>query len=266
MNLFQENSILDEDEFIINVNSFMNLHTWSIISNKKHKIYDLKHALINLAESCICEMKIIINPEYPYSLDNELYLYELLEEHRNLNLIIIEMPTKVVPRRLIISIPDSHKKILNLTNIYENDIEYIKYWILPSELNWWDIPNYINYWTWEHILISWDNPLFCRILHEITNILWSMSAWISSRMSSEIPINYNIISINLDDTQYINGNKLKELRYFYMKLENIKMYKNIALNVSPGLLGNTTNDYMKLTKKNMERIDLLLSSYIWDNA
>lgn len=243
-----DNTIIGSDEFQIHVQTFMNLHIWSFIANNNDKILDLKYELQSLTDSGHSEMKLVIGPEYPYPLMDELYLYELLEIHRTLTVIIVENPSRAIPKRVLIHYEDMNTKDLNLTEIEEKDIHYIRHWLF--------LPDHVS-WRWNSIQLSWDHPFFCDILNEITVGLQSMSSVISRVI---FPTKCYITG-----ESELDQKKLKELRYFYKKLEEQRLFHTISLYVSPGLLGNDTQDYMMLTKENMERVDLVLSSLIWEN-
>lgn len=249
MKLLEENTILKDDEIQINVQSFMNLNIWSFVAKKYNTIYCLKVALEPFADASHHEMKIIIGPDYPYPLADGFHLHDLLENHRTLTVIIVENPSKAVPKRVLEYISESNTKILNLMNIEEIDINYLQNWVfLP----------YNATWSWESIKLWWNHPLFCNIMDRITTTLESMIG-VLGRVTFPTRI-------------YINGEgemdnaRLKSLRYFYKKLEMNKLFHTIELYISQGLLGNNTSDYMILSKETSKHIDLILSSYIWDTV
>lgn len=242
-----DDMVIGSDEFRINVQTFMNIHTWSFAACNTDTILHLKYALESFADSSRHEMKLIISQEYPYPLHDKFRLHDLLESHRVLTLIIVENPSKVIPKRVLTDLYDSNKKDLLLTNIYNDDINYIQHWIVLSDNISWKL---------ESVQLSWDHPFFCEILHEITLGLYSMTDLLSSEI---FPIKYYLTGVGELDQR-----KLKELRYFYKKLKEYRVFHIIGLYISPGLLGNNTSEYIKLTKENTQQIDLILSSLIWD--
>lgn len=249
MKQLTEDTVLESDEFLIHVQTFMNLYTWSFVACNKDTIFQLKCALEGLADCSHHEMKLLISSEYPYPLSDRLFLQELLEAHHTLTLIVVENPSKAIPKRVLITHSDGGKKDLDLTEMDENDIRYLNYWIvLPERATW----------TWDSVLLAWDHPLFCQTLNEIAIGLYSVTGIISRVI---FPTKYYLTGKN-----DLDSSKLKELRYFYKKLKEHRLFHTIRIYVSPGLLENDTNEYMMLTKENMERVDLVLSSLIWDTV
>ena len=151
-------TVFESDEFPIHVQTFMNLHTFSFIACNNDTIFQLKCALEKLADCSNHEMKLLIGPDYPYPLTDHLLLKDLLETHRTLNLIIVENPSKAIPKRVLLTQLGGDKKDLDLRVIDKNDIIHLKNWIvLPDRAAW----------IWDSVLLSWGHPFFCQILNEI---------------------------------------------------------------------------------------------------
>lgn len=245
--LTDSDDVLESDEFLIHVQTLMNLHTFSFIACNNDTIFQLKCALEKLADCSNHEMKLLIGPDYPYPLTDHLLLKDLLETHRTLNLIIVENPSKAIPKRVLLTQLGGDKKDLDLRVIDKNDIIHLKNWIvLPDRAAW----------IWDSVLLSWGHPFFCQILNEITIGLHSISGILSRVI---FPTKFY-----LTGKGELDPLRLKELRYFYKKLQEHRLFHTIGIYVAPGLLGNDRTDYMLLTRDNTERMDLVLSSLIWD--
>jgi len=138
----------DNKNIEIKVNTFMNLEclSFSFLNDNNPTITSLKNEIKKIMNVSIHEQKIMIGENYPYPLNDDLQLSDLLPEHRTLNLFISENPKKCVPKRLL------NNRKLNLEKIIESDLEYIHNWI------------FIGY---RSIEIYCEHPLFTNILENI---------------------------------------------------------------------------------------------------
>ena len=76
---------LQPGDMLFTVSTMMNTCEYSFgVSNRdEHNIRGLKRALSSLIDADIIEMSIMVSPEYPYSLRDELPLIDILEHHRS---------------------------------------------------------------------------------------------------------------------------------------------------------------------------------------
>lgn len=244
-----------ENEILISINSFMNVTTFYFASLPYHNISNLKRCISKETDCDYHEITISIGPEYPYPLGDNIFLHDLLENHRTLSFIVSENPEKVIPKRLIIE--KDGKKCLDLRKAYDSDIcfSYIDKWIV----------SYGSY-NCKYVILDWEHPLFCKILNLITTSLDSTG------YVEEMPYYPHDYFIESSSKGYVmDQDRLKELRYFYTKMGEFKCFKKVSLHVKPSFFGEDgdnednrdDNKYIRLEKENTKKVDLILSDLIW---
>lgn len=261
MRKLEKGDKLLEKEILITINSFMNITTFYFASLPYHSISNLKKYLAKETECDYHEITIFIGPDYPYPLDDKIFLNDLLENHRTLHFIISENPEKAIPKRLLIE--KDGKKYLDLRKADDHDIcfSYIDNWI-------------VTYGTYncKYVMLHWEHPLFCKILNLITTSL-DNTGYIEQM--PYYPLHYFIDS---SKGYIMDQDRLKELRYFYRKMGESKCFNRVALYTKLSFFGEDieeiqdikdiqdiqdTNKYIRLEKENTKKVDLILSDLIW---
>jgi hypothetical protein len=233
---------LKDEEFVINVNSFMGLNEWSFGVNHTHTIWNLKHALVEYLNADVYEISLTIGLDHPYSLRDDLYLHELREDHRTLHVMIKENPTKAIPRRLLI-IQQDEKKVLDLREMRNEDIRYIGYnWIVSYDYSYRGV---------YRVILSYTNPLFEETLKKIVDTIDS-SLDVEER--PQYPLHYFIDGVN-DENLFIQ-NRIEALSYFYDTLNRYKNFHRIRL-----YLG--IENPKLITKEWVKEINHELSEKMW---
>lgn len=149
---------------VITINSLMNVNSLLFYFSEKDDILSVKNYILknfkDVEVSNVDEIELIINEYYPYPLNNNLKLPDLLEEHRSLNLIIKENTYR---RRLISkrnSTYLSNEKVdlfdvINLCNMYESDLDYIQDLLVED---------------YKHIEIDCKHSIFYKIINELNKV------------------------------------------------------------------------------------------------
>ena len=193
-------------EFEIIVNTIFNTESFRFSCINTDTILILKKQTKSVLEI------IWLGEEFPYSLNDELKLSDLLENHRKLTLLISEKPDKVVPKKFIKFIRRSYLEdkeipggtnVLNLQNITQEYIQYIIEWLFHG--------------IYRTIEIDWNNTYFYDIIKEIVDTL-DVSLY-------DKPLYIkNIVFYNKD---VMTEKHLQSFIYFSSKLKDYKCYKNI---------------------------------------
>ena len=201
-------------EFEIIVNTIFNTESFRFSCINTDTILILKKCIMNTNNSHPhpLEQELMIGEEFPYSLNDELKLSDLLENHRKLTLLISEKPDKVVPKKFIKFIRRSYLEdkeipggtnVLNLQNITQEYIQYIIEWLFHG--------------IYRTIEIDWNNTYFYDIIKEIVDTL-DVSLY-------DKPLYIkNIVFYNKD---VMTEKHLQSFIYFSSKLKDYKCYKNI---------------------------------------
>ena len=177
-------------------------------------IKDLKRDISEIMNCNIEDQSIIIGENYPYPLNNDLNLSDLLEEHRSLNLVISENPKKAVPTRLVkkrnIEYITNKEvpcfKVLNLQNIHHYDIENIGLWI--------DDMHY------RVIEIDYNSIYFEFIMKEINDVLEESLEYGPCKIK-------NLVIYNKDNKD--NSVKDNLIDDFIYKIKSYQCYKHTKL-------------------------------------
>lgn len=248
MYLITEEKELIGKDIPITVHSFMYINTWNVGTKDNDTILSLKQFLSRLADCSSHEIILTLGQDYPYSLTDHLLIKDFLENHRIFHLIVKENPKKVIPKRLLRYEEKEERvvKCIDFTEMYKEDIEYIWHWII-----------YRNYHDCRIVYLDSEHPNFCEIMKEITESLYSS---LDMDRIPNYPIHYFIKGGKNEDIY------LKELRYFYKKLNEFNSFHRIRLYIGPGFFGDikdTENQYILLTKENVKSVDLILSDFMW---
>jgi hypothetical protein len=244
--LLNEEEKIRNDDFPIKVISFMGLNEWTFGANTNHRLKSLKNALTKYLDADFYEISLTIGPEFPYQLNDNMYLYELLPHHRTLHVIVSENPKKVVPSRLI-RYNNNNRKILDLREMREDDVNYISY-------NW--IVTY-NFDKAYDVILSSTHPLFDQTLMTIGNSLYH-SLDIETR--PEYPFHYYIDGVGESDYEQaiFVQNHINSFYYFYEKLGKFSSFKRIRFYF--GLPENKT----LITKQWMLGVIPIIGELMWD--
>lgn len=207
-----ENENLLVDEFEINVFTLLLSQNLIFAVKDKDTIYTLKISISRIINAHPLEQSLMVGPDFPYPLRDDLLISNLLDNHRNLNLVISENPKEITPTRLT-SLRDKSYindnyipgmiRVLNFQNIEENDIEYIHHWIFSER--------------YKTIEIDWNNPYFYETIKAIVDSLDATLVDSPSRLSK-------IVFYNKDEMKQVH---IDSFSYFKKKLKEYRCYDNI---------------------------------------
>lgn len=137
-------SIQEPNEIRIGVRKNVQEYPVQLYITDKDTILSLKIFLENYLCAYSDEQNLVIGPQLPYSLPDQLLLIQLREEHRNLFVIIQEPPPNNIPKRYLLTISEEVEinignidversivttRILDLRYIHIDSIKYIRQWM-----------------------------------------------------------------------------------------------------------------------------------------
>jgi hypothetical protein len=254
---YTENHVIEENSFLIHVRTVFGTTVWSFVVFPADTLRELKCELRHPIEADVYEMSLfplMDGVPNPYPLRDDMPLSQLYEEHRTLIVVIGENPKKLAPRRLLTPSDDPQKKpILNLVDAAEKDLEYIAYWIVRPYSS-----------QVRAVRIPWDHPRFCDIVQEITRS-FEWVGEIDTRIG--YPRHYYLVW-SIDDhvvaAEVMTVQQRNALLKFFRVLSSSQGFRRVRVYADKGILGNTNEESMVLTKENLLGVDLLLAESIAD--
>lgn len=252
---YTENQPLVDNQFLITVQDFLRTTQWILIVSSTDRICELKCTLSHMVDASIHELSIFATEEnstpFPYPLRDDMKLENLQVEHRCLLFLIHESPEKLAPRRLLLPRYDSKKPILDLTHATDEDLTYLRRWI---------VRDYASQVSAVHI--PWRDPRFAVMMKEITT---SLDNAYMDDIRPGYPYRYVLVeSDTKEDQPLITLEQRNALVIFFRILGECHNFRKIAMYAEKGVLGNTEDQPMRLTKENMATVDLILADAIGD--
>lgn len=248
---------LAKESFIITVQTIFRTSEWTFEVTTRDHIRELKCILRDLIHAQVDEMNlfpIVDDSPYPYPLANEMSLTRLQQEHRNLLILISDNLEKLAPRRLLITSDEPQKRpILDLTEATEEDMYYIDRWIV--------CPYHAQV---RAVRIPWDSPQFVNMMRGIVNSFADADE-IETRIG--YPVHYYLVRTQPpteEQAELITLYQRNILYRFCQELRKEPGFRQVRMYAEKGVLGNTSDEPMMLTKDNMCGVDLLLAEAIHD--
>lgn len=113
------------------VTSLLKQHSWSYVrGSETDTLMTLKMWLQERVEAFEPDIILMVGPEFPYPLPNELLLTDLLPEHRCLHVLVSDHPRETIPWRVLNHPLCHHASELRLDRMTPDDLRYIPFWIV----------------------------------------------------------------------------------------------------------------------------------------